>query len=196
MDRNAAFRWAERGVTASPNASIGSRMQQSPTQHSTPSFVLSEDAEPGIPEGFRRLLGGGAYMQLLGPVYMRKREDGRNAVIGLHIAPGHLNMQGIPHGGMLATVADSALGINVALARGIRAAQVTLSLTNDFLSSAALGDWLEARVQVHHLDEKLAHASCELWAGERVVMRASAVFSLRQRAFGVAPGGTSSAAGA
>src|SRR6478735_1058364 len=151
-----------------PEANIVPPMEQSPTHQPAPAFSLSDEQEDGIPPGYRRMLGGGAYMQQLGAYYMRRLPDGQ-AAIGLRIAPNHLNMQGITHGGMLATIADSALGINVALARGRRAAQVTLSLTTDFLSSGNVGDWLEAWVTVHHLDEKLAHTSCELRVGERVV---------------------------
>ncbi len=126
-------------------------------------------------------------MQQLGPVYLRPLADGQ-AVIGLRVSESHLNMQGITHGGMLATVADSALGINVALARRRRAAQVTLSLATDFLASGRVGNWLEAWVTVHHLDDKLAHASCEVRTDDRVLVRATSVFSLRERAFGAPPG--------
>lgn len=167
-------------------------MEQSPTHQPAPAFSLADEQEEGVPSGYRRMLGGGAFMQQLGPVYMRRLDNGQ-AAIGLRVTPGHLNMQGITHGGMLATIADSALGINVALARGRRAAQVTLSLTTDFLSSANVGEWLEAWVTVHHLDEKLAHASCELRVDVRAVVRASAVFSLRSRSFGSAPASASAA---
>lgn len=167
-------------------ANIAAPMEQSPTHQPAPKFALSDEQEDGVPSGFRRMLGGAAYTRQLGPLYLRRLEDG-HAVLGLRVAPGHLNMQGIAHGGMLTTVADTALGINVALKRGRRAAQVTLTLTTDFLSSAVTGEWLEAWVQVHQLDERLAHAACALRVEDRLVARATTVFSLRDRAFGSAP---------
>ena len=89
--------------------------------HMTAPYPIDETAEPGIPEGFRRLGAGGPYFRLMGPVYTRKTEAG-TAIIALRVAEHHLNIQGVTHGGMLTTLADSALGINLALARGRRGA--------------------------------------------------------------------------
>lgn len=144
-----------------------------------PSFSLSEEIEPGIPDGFRRLLRHGGWSAQLGPTYMRRTAEG-GAVLALPVTPAHLNFQGITHGGMLTTLADGALGINVALARGRRAAQVTVSLTADFLSSAREGEWLEAHVTVDKLGRTLAYASCELRVEQRKVLRCTAVFALRE----------------
>jgi uncharacterized protein (TIGR00369 family) len=143
-------------------------------------YSLSTEAEPGVPEGFRRLLVTGPFFQLMGPVYLKAREDG-GAVIALRVEQKHLNVQGIGHGGMLATVADGALGINVSLARGRHAAQVTVSLTMDYLSGAREGDWLEAHAKVTRLGSRLAYASCDLMVGDRQVLRSSAVFALRDK---------------
>jgi uncharacterized protein (TIGR00369 family) len=144
-------------------------------------YSLAEEAEEGIPEGFRRLRNTGTgYFSQLGPVYMRPREDG-TAVLGLRVATRHLNTQGVAHGGMLTTLADSALGINVSLARGRRAAQVTVSLTADFLSAAREGQWLEAHVTITRQGQRLFYANCDLMAAGRHVLRSSAVFAAVDR---------------
>ena len=141
-------------------------------------YILSETVEPGIPEGFRRLQAGGAYFRQIGPAYMRPSTDGKSAVLALRVAANHLNVQGIAHGGMLTTLADSALGMNLSLARGQRGGQVTVSLTADFLSGARQGDWLEAHVVITRMGKRLAYANCDLTVGARQVLRSSAVFAV------------------
>lgn len=144
------------------------------------------------PPGFAPLRVGGPYFRQLGTVYSRPADAG-GVVVALRVTERHLNIQGITHGGMLATLADGALGINVALARGRRGAQVTVSLSVDFLSGARVGDWLEAHTVITRLGKRLAYASCDLRVGERQVLRSSAVFSLVDRP---APGGDPGNAGA
>lgn len=133
-----------------------------------------------VPEGFTRLVVGGPYFRQLGPMYSRPA-GGSGIVLGMRVIEPHLNTQSVCHGGMLATVADGALGIAVALAVERRKAYVTVSLTADFLSSAKLGDWLEAHVQLTRQGKRLVYASCDLRVGDRHVLRSSAVFSLVDR---------------
>lgn len=145
---------------------------------STPN--MPEPPSGPVPAGFDPLVRSGAWSSGLGPLYRRIRDDGA-WVVGLVVDERHLNMQGMAHGGMLATLADSALGMNIAVARGTREAQVTVSLTMDFLSGARRGDWLEAHVDITRMGRTMAFASCELRVGERRVLRSSAVFAFVDR---------------
>ena len=128
-----------------------------------------------VPEGFRPLRRGGPYLSALGPLY--SKGEGRDAVIAIRVAPGHLNTRGVAHGGMLLTFADSALGIAIAMSQDPPQPMVTVSLTADFAEPAREGDWLEARVDLQKLGKKLAFASCHLWIGDRRILRASGVFA-------------------
>ncbi len=132
-----------------------------------------------VPAGFRLFTTGGPYFRALGPVYLR--DDAQPQVLALQVAESHLNIQGRAHGGMLTTLADGALGVVLALRRGIRGGQVTVSLTADFLSSAEVGDWLEAHVTVNRIGKRLAYVSCDLRVGDRHVLRSSAVFAFHDR---------------
>ena len=137
-----------------------------------------------VPAGFTRLVVGGPYFRQLGPMYSRPTDAAdatKGIVLGMRVIDSHLNTQSVCHGGMLTTVADGALGIAVALAVERRAAYVTVSLTADFLSSAKLGDWLEAHVQFTRRGKRLMYANCDLRVGSRHVLRSSAVFSLVDR---------------
>lgn len=133
-------------------------------------------AEPSVPAGFERRDRGGPYFQALGPIYMKPTPEG-GAVIALRVEHKHTNLAGMTHGGMLATLADGAFGINIAMRRRQHSGQVTVSLNSDYLSAARPGDWLEAHVSVRRMGRQLAFADCVLMVGERTVLRATAVFA-------------------
>ena len=137
-----------------------------------------------VPEGYAPLTHGGPYFRALGALYSRPAADG-GLVAALRVDGSHLNMQGLTHGGMLTTLADGALGINIGLAqvrlRGKRGAQVTVSLNADFLSSAQPGDWLEAFVTITRMGQRMAFANCDLRVGDKHVLRANAVFAFVDR---------------
>ena len=140
-----------------------------------------DDADTAaVPEGFEPLDAGGPYFRALGPLFARRLDGGLRRV-ALRVGPAHMNMQGVAHGGMLSTLADGAMGLNIALARGVRGPQATVSMTMDFLSAARLGDWLEADVSITRLGRTLAYASCALRVDSRQVLRSSAVFAFLQR---------------
>jgi uncharacterized protein (TIGR00369 family) len=135
---------------------------------------MSEGAE--IPEGFKELRRSSSpFLTSFGPLYAKA--EGNAVVIGLRIEQRHLNTRGLAHGGMLVTLADSALGIVLAMSQPKPQPMVTVSLTADFADAARVGDWVEARVDVQKIGKRLAFASCQLWVGERRILRASGVFA-------------------
>jgi acyl-coenzyme A thioesterase 13 len=129
-----------------------------------------------IPEGFKPLRRGSSpFLSNLGPLYGKK--EGENLVIGLRIEERHLNTRGVAHGGMLVTLADSALGIVIASLHTPPKPMVTINLTADFADAAREGDWVEARVDVQKMGRRLAFANCHLWAGHKRILRASGIFA-------------------
>jgi uncharacterized protein (TIGR00369 family) len=137
----------------------------------------SEPVESPVPEGFTPFERGGPFFTQLGPAYTRPADDG-GVVVALRVADKHTNGAGITHGGMLTALADSALGINIAIRRKRMSGQVTVSLSVDFLSPAQPGDWLEAFVHIRRVGLRLAFGDCILKVGTREVLRCSAVFSI------------------
>jgi uncharacterized protein (TIGR00369 family) len=136
---------------------------------------VSEAAE--IPQGFKVLTRGSSrFLSSLGPLYAKS--EGSGTVIGLRIEERHLNTRGVAHGGMLVTLADSALGIVIAMSRSPPQPMVTVNLTADFADVARAGDWVEARVDVQKMGKRLAFANCHLWVGEKRILRASGIFAL------------------
>ncbi|MFT4101329.1 MAG: PaaI family thioesterase [Burkholderiaceae bacterium] len=130
-----------------------------------------------VPEGFSLIQRGPSWFTQLGPVYAKPAPDG-TTILGLRVSQRHANFRGNAHGGMLMTLADATLGINVSQARGVRGGQVTVSLAADFLVGVKLGDWLEARVGMRKNGRTLVFADCILTVGEREVLRSNAVFAV------------------
>lgn len=129
------------------------------------------------PAGFTEIEDPGPFLAHVGPLYVRT--DGDGLVLGLHAADEHANAAGAVHGGLLATLCDTACG------RAIRAhadddisGAVTISLTTDYLAPAQPGAWVEARTEVEKLGGRLAFADCSVTADGREVVRARAVFSV------------------
>lgn len=128
------------------------------------------------PAGFEPLHRGGPYMAALGQLYCRQRSG--EITIAMRIEAKHTNMRGIAHGGMLASLADSALGIGLTLYCEGRHSFVTVNLTTDFVDAARPGDWVEATIDVQRLGGRMAFANCFLQVGERRILRASGVFAV------------------
>lgn len=129
-----------------------------------------------VPAGFEPIPHLGHYLTQLGPFHWRKA-DGK-LIVGLRIEDRHTNTRGIVHGGLLVTLADSALGIVLYHSRTPPQPIVTVSLTTDFIESARPGDWVEAPVDILRIGKRLAYANCYLQVGDRRILRASGVFAL------------------
>src|SRR5262245_56451884 len=107
-----------------------------------------------IPSGFRPLFRTSPVLDLIGPLYCRG--EGADLVIGLRIEGKHCNARGTIHGGILATLADVALGYTMAFASNPPVSLVTANLTLDFAGTATIGDWLETSVEVLKRGSRLA----------------------------------------
>ena len=125
-------------------------------------------------EGFKPLFRSSPVIDLIGPVY--SKGEGADLVLGLRVEAKHCNMRGTLHGGILATLADVALGYTIAFSTNPPTGLVTTNLSLDFAGTAKVGDWLEARVDVQKKGSRLAFANCYVSAGEERIVRASAVF--------------------
>jgi len=129
-----------------------------------------------VPPGFERLKRGGPFMAGLGDLYCRR--DGDKIVIAMRIVASHTNMRGIAHGGMLASLADSSLGLGLTMACEGRNSFVTVNLSTDFIGAGRPGDWAEAHVNIGRIGARVAFADCELMVAGKRILRASGVFAV------------------
>ena len=113
------------------------------------------------------------------PLYARKTED--RVVLGLTVAAPHTNSRGLLHGGLIAALADNAMGLScgAVLARdgGVAAnGLVTVSLAVDYLGKAGIGDWLEFDTEFVRAGRTLCFAGAVVTAGGEPIARAHATF--------------------
>lgn len=111
------------------------------------------------------------------PLYSRRRADG-GVEIGLHIAAPHCNSRGMLHGGVIAALADNAMGLSCggvmdpAPAGGL----VTVSLTVDYVGAGRRGQWLLIAPRVIRAGRTLGFVDALVTADDAIVARASATF--------------------
>jgi uncharacterized protein (TIGR00369 family) len=137
-------------------------------------------ASTAIPEGYELLQRtvGNTFAGLAGPFYARRQ--GRDISLGLRIEQRHLNSRGSCHGGLLATLADIALGYACVAASedGQGKNFVTIDLSVEYMASTQAGDWLYSEVKVLNVDTRTAAAAGHLLVEGRPVARVSANFRM------------------
>jgi acyl-coenzyme A thioesterase 13 len=143
---------------------------------------LSAVAEAAAPAGFEPIQRRSPFLDLIGPVYVRRA--GGRFVFGLRAVAKHGNFRGAVQGGVLMTLADIALGYNLAFAEEPPASIVTASFSADFLGQAALGAWLEVETEIVKRGARLSVAQCLISADGKPVLRASAGFAAVARPLG------------
>ena len=134
----------------------------------------------GVPEGYEivQRTQGPTFAGLVGPFYAKRA--GRELSLGLRIEQRHLNSRGTCHGGLLATLADIALGYACVAANedGQSRNFVTIDLAVEYLAATQAGDWLYSEVRVMNADTRTAAAAGHLLVDGRPVARISANFRM------------------
>jgi uncharacterized protein (TIGR00369 family) len=130
------------------------------------------------PEGFGPLPRNSPFLDMVGPVYCRRSEQGLE--LGMRVETRHCNSRGLVHGGLLATIADLTLGYNTGAAgtNDEHGKLITASLNIDFVASAKIGDWLSATAEVVSRGKRLGFANCYIAVEGKRVARASGVFAV------------------
>lgn len=131
-------------------------------------------AEP--PPGFERHFRASPLTDPWEPLWSKR--DGEGFVLALEIATPHTNARGLAHGGLIAALADNAMGLACVLASDGLSGIVTVSLTVDMIASARIGDWVEFRARPVRVGRRLAFGDCLIAAPDRLIARASGVFSV------------------
>ena len=129
-----------------------------------------------IPADFEPLerLRTSPYLERVGPLYFKR--EGNTLVLALRVDKTHANARGSAHGGLLLTLADVALGYQLAFSVDPPAGATTVGMSADFLGGAQVGDWVEARVDTHQLGARMAFANAYLTVDGKRIARVSGVF--------------------
>ena len=131
-------------------------------------------ATTGIPEGFEPHYRKSPLTEPWEPLYS-KRTD-KAVIIGLRLAKPHTNARGLIHGGLIASLADNAMGYSCAQATGWTTSFVTISLSVDYVGSAKIGQWLAVETDIIKTGSTICFAQSLIKADDVVIARANGTF--------------------
>ena len=122
-----------------------------------------------IPDGFAPHLRKSPLTDPWEPLYAKRAE--RAVVLGLRLAKPHTNGRGL-----IAALADNAMGYSCAQAMGGASSLVTISLAVDFVGTAEVGQWLAVESEVIKTGRTICFAQSLIKANDAVIARANASF--------------------
>jgi len=149
-------------------------MTQSESREAVPSHM-----EP--PAGFAPHFRKSCLTDPWEPLFSRVLAD--RVTIGLCVREPHTNSRGMLHGGLIAALADNAMGLScvqVLTGEGRKPAGglVTVSMATDFIGAAKLGQWVEVDTQYVKAGKTLCFAQAFVMADGEVIARADARFKV------------------
>jgi uncharacterized protein (TIGR00369 family) len=127
-----------------------------------------------IPAGFEPHFRRSPLTDPWEPLYS-KRTD-KAVIIGLRLAKPHTNGRGLIHGGLIAPLADNAMGYSCAQATGWTMTFVTISLAVDFVGTAEIGQWCTVESEVIKTGRTICFAQSLIKADDTVIARANGTF--------------------
>lgn len=134
-----------------------------------------------VPDGFEQHFRRSAVTDPWEPIYSRKLDD--RLQIGLVLAEAHCNSRGLVHGGVIASLADNAMGLSCVFAlansgRDPGKGLVTVSLGTDYLGSGKLGQWLAIDPEPVKLGGSICFARAMITADGAPIAMANATFKI------------------
>ena len=133
------------------------------------------------PEGFEPHFRKSPLTKPWEPIFSRREKD--RVIIGLYAREPHTNSRGMVHGGLIAALADNAMGLScVAVLTGEgrkpEGGLVTVSMATDFVGAAKLGQWVAFDTQYVKTGRTLCFAQAFVTADGEVIGRADARFKV------------------
>lgn len=113
------------------------------------------------------------------PIYALRRAG--RYLLAIEVRAEHTNSRGLVHGGLIAALADNAMGLSLgemleADGRPASRGAITTSLTVDYLDRATIGEWLRFTTDFIHAGRRTAVTQAIVTSGDRVIARANASF--------------------
>jgi uncharacterized protein (TIGR00369 family) len=112
------------------------------------------------------------------PLYAQAQAD--RIILGVHLREPHTNSRATAHGGLIAALADQAMGMSCGVklrADGVNVSNLwTASLTIDYLGAAKIGQWIAFDTTFARVGKTLCHAECDVTADGETIARGRASF--------------------
>ncbi len=132
-----------------------------------------------IPPGFTRNPRKSPLTDPWEPIYWKQTEDA--IVIGLRLDTPHTNARGLIHGGLIAALADKAMGHSCGYKLGPAFSLVTVNLSVDYIGSAKIGQWLAVESEVLKSGRTICFVQSIITADDEPIARANATFRVVPR---------------
>jgi uncharacterized protein (TIGR00369 family) len=123
------------------------------------------------PRWFRAPLPAEPVHRSLGAIVFKANGQSRDRRVGQAAYQAH----GLIHGGLIATLADNAMGYSCGYQLGATN-MVTIGLAVDYIGSAQVGQWLAVEPDVIKTGSTICFAQCLVKADDVVIARANATF--------------------
>jgi acyl-coenzyme A thioesterase PaaI-like protein len=141
--------------------------------------MTPSESTPAIPNGFEPHFRKSPLTEPWEPVFSNRLPD--RIIIGLHVREAHTNSRGMVHGGLIAALADNAMGLSCGQVltgegRKPEGGLVTVSMATDFIGAAKLGQWLAFDTVYVKSGRTLCFAQAFVTADGEVIARADARF--------------------
>ncbi|WP_417517934.1 PaaI family thioesterase [Minwuia sp.] len=127
-----------------------------------------------VPDGFSQVTRTSGLTEPWQPIYEKMTDTAH--ILGLRAAEQHCNARGFIHGGLIASLADNAMGYSCRLHLPEGTRLVTVNLTVDYLSSGQQGQWLTFETEFVKPGRSIAFAQCFVRADGTEIARANATF--------------------
>jgi acyl-coenzyme A thioesterase PaaI-like protein len=135
-----------------------------------------------IPDGYEPHFRKSPFTDPWEPLYSQR--TARAVILGLRLATPHTNSRGLIHGGLIAALADNAMGYSCGQVMGGamggvtggQSSLVTISLAVDFIGTAQIGQWLAVESEVIRTGHTICFAQSLIKSDEAVIARANATF--------------------
>lgn len=131
------------------------------------------------PEGFEPHFRKSGLTDPWEPIFS-KIVPGEAVILGLRVGEAHVNSRGLAHGGLIAALADNAMGLSCIEQAGREALTglLTASMTTDYVGVARQGQWLEFATSFVKVGKSICFAQCFVTADGKPCARANATFSV------------------
>src|SRR3954468_6849243 len=142
-----------------------------PSATREPHMTIDATAHPDIPGGFEPHYRKSPLTDPWEPLYSKR--TGKAVIIGLRLAKPHTNGRGLIHGGLIAALADNAMGHSCGHQMGGASSLGTIALAVDFIGSAQVGQWLAVESDVIKTGNAICFAQSLIKADDVVIARAN-----------------------
>ena len=136
-------------------------------------------APPPVPAGFEPRRRRSEVTAGWEPLYVSLTPAAQ--IIGLYLAAVHCNSFGLMHGGVIATLADSAMANSVGRHYDHPVLPITTNLSVDYFGAAKRGQWVDFTTVFVKARKTIAFASLFVHADGDPVARANATFRITPR---------------